>query len=199
VHHYVSSTTFLLGSGAELRGQMTREPLAWPLALVVDGKSLLSSKARLTNIQLISTAGIAPADLAHCLECAHLPRQSALSEQKQNEVVKRLCCLLSSCVASSILCYQCCWKCYQWVPSDRGAAAMPEAEQADSVMSAACDLSMLLSLSMRCVGPCKDIPDRGGFACCRDESCHTQTPGPPRTYRFEYNVTFRYGAVPFPS
>ena len=73
MHHYVSSTTFLLGSGAELRGQMTREPLAWPLALVVDGKSLLSSKARLTNIQLISTAGIAPADLAHCLECARLP------------------------------------------------------------------------------------------------------------------------------
>lgn len=25
---------------------------------------------RLTNIQLISTAGIAPEDLAHCLECA---------------------------------------------------------------------------------------------------------------------------------
>ena len=50
---------------------------------------------------------------------------------------------------------------------------------------------------MRRAGPCKDIPDRGGFACCRDESCHTQTPGPPRTYRFEYNVTFRRGAVPF--
>lgn len=28
VHHYVSSTTFLLGSGAELRGQMTREPVS---------------------------------------------------------------------------------------------------------------------------------------------------------------------------
>ena len=27
VHHYVSSTTFLLGSGAELRGQMTRQPV----------------------------------------------------------------------------------------------------------------------------------------------------------------------------
>ena len=27
VHHYVSSTTFLLGSGAELRGQMSRQPV----------------------------------------------------------------------------------------------------------------------------------------------------------------------------
>ena len=27
VHHYVSSTAFLLGSGAELRGQMTRQPV----------------------------------------------------------------------------------------------------------------------------------------------------------------------------
>ena len=27
VHHYVSSTTFLLGSGAELRGQMDRKPV----------------------------------------------------------------------------------------------------------------------------------------------------------------------------
>ena len=25
---------------------------------------------RLTNVQLISTAGVAPEDLAHCLECA---------------------------------------------------------------------------------------------------------------------------------
>ena len=41
------------------------------------------------------------------------------------------------------------------------------------------------------IGPCKGNPDKGGFACCRDESCHTQTPGPPRTYRFEYNVTYR--------
>ena len=41
-------------------------------------------------------------------------------------------------------------------------------------------------------GPCKDIPDRGGFACCRDESCVTQTPGPPRKYFFEYNITFRH-------
>ncbi len=64
------------------------------------------------------------------------------------------------------------------------------------MVRAACALSMQLSLNMRCAGPCKDIPDRGGFACCRDESCHTQTPGPPRTYRFEYNVTFRHGAVP---
>jgi len=77
------------------------------------------------------------------------------------------------------------------VPRDRGAAATLEAEQAAGVMSAACALSMHLSLSVRCAGPCKDIPDRGGFACCRDESCHTQTPGPPRTYRFEYNVTYR--------
>ncbi|KAK9842080.1 hypothetical protein WJX81_007607 [Elliptochloris bilobata] len=108
VHHYVSSTTFLLGSGAELRGQMTRQPLEWPLALVVDTQSVSGTKARLTNILLISTAGIAPEDLAQCLEC-----------------------------------------------------------------------------------PCKDISNRGGFACCRDESCHSKTPGPPRTYRFEYNVTFR--------
>jgi hypothetical protein len=92
VHHYVSSTTFLLGSGAELRGQMTREPLEWPLALVVDGKSLLSSKARLTNIQLISTAGIAPADLAHCLECARLPRQGALPNQTRNSERDGLSC-----------------------------------------------------------------------------------------------------------
>ena len=37
--------------------------------------------------------------------------------------------------------------------------------------------------------PCDDDPDRGGFACCKE--CKTQTPGPPRSYWFEYNVTYR--------
>ena len=34
VHHYVSSTTFLLGSGAELRGQMTRQPVRMRVLLL---------------------------------------------------------------------------------------------------------------------------------------------------------------------
>ena len=58
-----------------------------------------------------------------------------------------------------------------------------------------CNASWLLNYSytdaLALAGPCKDIPDRGGFACCRDESCVTQTPGPPRKYFFEYNITFR--------
>ena len=37
--------------------------------------------------------------------------------------------------------------------------------------------------------PCDDDPDRGGYSCCKD--CNTQTPGPPRTYHFQYNVTYR--------
>ena len=41
--------------------------------------------------------------------------------------------------------------------------------------------------------PCDDDPDRGGAACCK--ACITQTPGPPRSYFFEYNVTYRYDAA----
>ena len=40
--------------------------------------------------------------------------------------------------------------------------------------------------------PCDDDPNRGGYSCCKD--CTTQTPGPPRSYHFQYNVTYRcYG------
>ena len=35
--------------------------------------------------------------------------------------------------------------------------------------------------------PCADNPDKGGYACCRD--CPSKTPGPPRSYWFEYKVS----------
>lgn len=40
VHHYVSSSKFILGNGAELRGSFTREPLPEPYSLVVDTEDL---------------------------------------------------------------------------------------------------------------------------------------------------------------
>ena len=40
VHHYVSSSKFILGSGAELRGSFHRQPLAEPFALTVDTQDL---------------------------------------------------------------------------------------------------------------------------------------------------------------
>lgn len=40
VHHYVSSSKFILGNGAELRGSFTRQPLLEPYALVVDTEDL---------------------------------------------------------------------------------------------------------------------------------------------------------------
>ena len=35
--------------------------------------------------------------------------------------------------------------------------------------------------------PCDDNPDKGGYACCKD--CPSKTPGPPRSYWFEYKVS----------
>ncbi len=40
VHHYVSSSKFILGNGAELRGSFTRRPLPEPYSLVVDTEDL---------------------------------------------------------------------------------------------------------------------------------------------------------------
>jgi hypothetical protein len=36
VHHYVSSSKFILGNGAELRGSFTRKPVQEPYGLVID-------------------------------------------------------------------------------------------------------------------------------------------------------------------
>jgi hypothetical protein len=46
VHHYVSSSKFILGSGAELRGSFHRKPLAAPYALVVDAEDLRNDTTR---------------------------------------------------------------------------------------------------------------------------------------------------------
>ncbi len=40
MHHYVSSSKFILGSGAELRGSFSRKPLPEPYSLVVDTADL---------------------------------------------------------------------------------------------------------------------------------------------------------------
>ena len=46
VHHYVSSSKFILGSGAELRGSFHRRPLERPYALVVDTADLKNVTSR---------------------------------------------------------------------------------------------------------------------------------------------------------
>ncbi|EIE18154.1 hypothetical protein COCSUDRAFT_68383 [Coccomyxa subellipsoidea C-169] len=69
VHHYVSSSKFILGSGAELRGSFSRKPLPEPYSLVVDTADLKEDLIRYTNIQLINTIGVKEADKRECLEC----------------------------------------------------------------------------------------------------------------------------------
>ena len=46
MHHYVSSSKFILGSGAELRGSFHRRPLHAPYALVVDAEDLKNDTVR---------------------------------------------------------------------------------------------------------------------------------------------------------
>ncbi|KAK9842004.1 hypothetical protein WJX81_003725 [Elliptochloris bilobata] len=72
VHHWGSSGKFVQGSGAELRGARDRAPLKWPLAMVVDGESVIDTKFRMANIELINTIGVAKENLSACLEC-HCP------------------------------------------------------------------------------------------------------------------------------
>lgn len=46
VHHYVSSSAFLLGNGAELRGSFSRQPVKEPYALVIDTQKLKNDTIR---------------------------------------------------------------------------------------------------------------------------------------------------------
>ncbi len=46
VHHYVSSSAFLLGNGAELRGSFSRQPVKEPYALVIDAAKLKNDTIR---------------------------------------------------------------------------------------------------------------------------------------------------------
>lgn len=46
--------------------------LKWPLAMVVDGESVLDTKLRMANIELINTIGVSKENLTACLEC-HCP------------------------------------------------------------------------------------------------------------------------------
>lgn len=49
VHHYVSSTTFLLGSGAELRGQMTRQPVRVRMAALHGLMQFMATRCRMCH------------------------------------------------------------------------------------------------------------------------------------------------------
>ena len=49
-----------------------RVQLKWPLAMVVDGESVLDTKLRMANIELINTIGVSKENLTACLEC-HCP------------------------------------------------------------------------------------------------------------------------------
>lgn len=49
-----------------------RLQLKWPLAMVVDGGSVLDKKLRMANIELINTIGVSEDNLTACLEC-HCP------------------------------------------------------------------------------------------------------------------------------
>ena len=72
--------------------------LKWPYALIAETETLLSAKARMFNIYLISTAGVAPEDINRCLQCA--PR--ALSQ-----LLALVCwCTLNAILAANILCAQ---------------------------------------------------------------------------------------------
>ena len=53
VHHYGSPV--ILGSGAELRGSFSRQPLRAPYARVANGTQMQGLFSRMTNIQLINT------------------------------------------------------------------------------------------------------------------------------------------------
>lgn len=46
VHHYVSSSKFILGNGAELRGSFSRQPVQAPYGLVVDTADLKNDTIR---------------------------------------------------------------------------------------------------------------------------------------------------------
>ena len=59
--------------------------LKWPLAMVVNGESVLDAKLRMANIELINTLGVFKANLTACLEC-HCPGEALL----------RVSCLFSS-------------------------------------------------------------------------------------------------------
>jgi hypothetical protein len=52
--------------------------LKWPYALIAETETLLSAKARMFNIYLISTAGVAPEDINRCLQCAPRALSQAL-------------------------------------------------------------------------------------------------------------------------
>jgi hypothetical protein len=78
VHHYVADGRFLLGEGAELRGSYKRKPLTYPNALVIDGNFTSNYTARLTNIQLINTVGVAPEDMQQCIECWCPPEEEGV-------------------------------------------------------------------------------------------------------------------------
>ncbi|KAK9796972.1 hypothetical protein WJX73_002710 [Symbiochloris irregularis] len=69
VHHYVSSASFLLGNGAEIRGSFKRAVLPEPYALIVNGSAVADPRQRLTNIQLINTVGLPAEEAKPCLEC----------------------------------------------------------------------------------------------------------------------------------
>ena len=49
-----------------------RAQLKWPLAMVVDGASVLDTKLRMANIELINTIGVSKENRTACLEC-HCP------------------------------------------------------------------------------------------------------------------------------
>jgi hypothetical protein len=46
VHHYVSSSAFLLGNGAELRGSFSRQPVKAPYGLIIDTSKLKNDTIR---------------------------------------------------------------------------------------------------------------------------------------------------------
>lgn len=56
MHHYVSSSKFILGNGAELRGSFTRKPLPEPYSLVVDTEDLKEDLIRRGPTQCTSVS-----------------------------------------------------------------------------------------------------------------------------------------------
>ena len=60
LHHIFGPGKFVVGEGAEFRGQWKFPRLPEPYYSVVEGSQFASNESRLVNIHIISTLGVEP-------------------------------------------------------------------------------------------------------------------------------------------
>ncbi|KAL0040880.1 hypothetical protein WJX79_008506 [Trebouxia sp. C0005] len=98
LHHIFGPSNLIIGEGAEFRGDHNTPPLPEPYYTVVNGSDFAPDMARLVNIHVINTLGVAPEDVSRCIECWCL-------EEDQRHALKGRhgggdCCSDSSCPSS---------------------------------------------------------------------------------------------------